>query len=179
MALKPCRECGHEVSTSAKICPHCGVKRPVAASLGCGSGLLLFLAGVLTIMVVWSMSEDGARGNGTVEVVEPIACLDVSPALVEAIESGLNVTGGGSIGRAAAVRSGAHQNAFYVAAEIRGAGIDGTIGVWATNNLDAQGMLYSVDGYANEFSDWGDGRTTDAAFSMSDPGAREARTCLR
>lgn len=24
MALKPCRECGREISTAAKQCPHCG-----------------------------------------------------------------------------------------------------------------------------------------------------------
>jgi hypothetical protein len=28
MALKPCRECGLDVSTSAKTCPHCGVRSP-------------------------------------------------------------------------------------------------------------------------------------------------------
>ena len=28
MALKPCRECGANVSTEAKICPHCGVRSP-------------------------------------------------------------------------------------------------------------------------------------------------------
>lgn len=28
MALKPCKECKKEVSTSAKLCPHCGVKNP-------------------------------------------------------------------------------------------------------------------------------------------------------
>jgi hypothetical protein len=38
MALKPCRECGAQVSTAAETCPHCGVKRPVkspASSVGC------------------------------------------------------------------------------------------------------------------------------------------------
>lgn len=29
MALKPCRECKKEVSTEAKICPHCGCDKPV------------------------------------------------------------------------------------------------------------------------------------------------------
>jgi hypothetical protein len=24
MALKPCKECGREISTDAKSCPHCG-----------------------------------------------------------------------------------------------------------------------------------------------------------
>jgi len=30
MALKPCRECGAQVSTSAEVCPHCGVRSPAA-----------------------------------------------------------------------------------------------------------------------------------------------------
>jgi hypothetical protein len=28
MALAECRECGKEVSNSAKLCPHCGVSQP-------------------------------------------------------------------------------------------------------------------------------------------------------
>ena len=32
MALKPCRECGQEVSDQAKTCPKCGVGRPVATT---------------------------------------------------------------------------------------------------------------------------------------------------
>lgn len=28
MAMKKCKECGREVSTSAKLCPHCGKKHP-------------------------------------------------------------------------------------------------------------------------------------------------------
>jgi hypothetical protein len=28
MALQPCRECGHEVSTEAQTCPHCGAGQP-------------------------------------------------------------------------------------------------------------------------------------------------------
>ena len=28
MALKPCRDCKTEISTRAKTCPHCGLKRP-------------------------------------------------------------------------------------------------------------------------------------------------------
>lgn len=30
MALAKCRECGHEVSSGAKVCPKCGVAKPVA-----------------------------------------------------------------------------------------------------------------------------------------------------
>lgn len=30
MALKPCRECGAQVSTKAEVCPHCGVHSPTS-----------------------------------------------------------------------------------------------------------------------------------------------------
>lgn len=50
MALKPCRECGQEVSTEAKTCPNCGVKHPAnkLAAMGdslttCGCLLTLFV----------------------------------------------------------------------------------------------------------------------------------------
>jgi hypothetical protein len=32
MALKPCRECGAQVSTEAEVCPHCGVRSPTASN---------------------------------------------------------------------------------------------------------------------------------------------------
>jgi hypothetical protein len=32
MALRPCRECGAQVSTAAKACPRCGIKLPGIAS---------------------------------------------------------------------------------------------------------------------------------------------------
>jgi len=33
MALKPCRECGREVSDQAEVCPNCGIKGPVSEPL--------------------------------------------------------------------------------------------------------------------------------------------------
>lgn len=29
MAIKECRECKKEVSSEARVCPHCGCKKPV------------------------------------------------------------------------------------------------------------------------------------------------------
>lgn len=49
MALKPCRECGKEVSTEAKTCPHCGRLTPTEARLPKGSGCLIAL-GVLAVL---------------------------------------------------------------------------------------------------------------------------------
>lgn len=35
MALKPCSECGREVSTLARQCPHCGTPYPADPVTGC------------------------------------------------------------------------------------------------------------------------------------------------
>jgi hypothetical protein len=32
MAIKACRDCGGKVSTSAEVCPHCGVRSPTVAN---------------------------------------------------------------------------------------------------------------------------------------------------
>jgi hypothetical protein len=61
MALRPCRECGKEVSTEAKQCPHCGVSNPTksktpnnqAAAVGC---LVLI---VIAIVIGVASSGDG------------------------------------------------------------------------------------------------------------------------
>ena len=47
MALKPCRECGEEVSTDAKTCPHCGVRYP-GKPLGASPGAL----GCVTLLAI-------------------------------------------------------------------------------------------------------------------------------
>ena len=36
MALIKCKECGGEISSSAKNCPHCGIKINLEACLECG-----------------------------------------------------------------------------------------------------------------------------------------------
>lgn len=168
--LTSCRVCKQLVSKKAKACPHCGENNPGPRQYGCGTLLLILFAVVIWIGV---FSDDSAPPTDPA-----VNCEVVSPRLIAAIVDGLTVQGGGSISGAGAVRSGAHQRAWYVAARITGAGMDGAIGVWATNDLDNPGLLFSVDNIANEFSTWGDGRTTDAEFSMSDPGARESRNCV-
>jgi hypothetical protein len=34
MTLRPCRECGKEISSEARVCPICGIKKPVAEQTG-------------------------------------------------------------------------------------------------------------------------------------------------
>ncbi len=47
MALTSCRECHHEISDQARICPHCGARRGFQVG-----GLGLILAGVFALAVV-------------------------------------------------------------------------------------------------------------------------------
>jgi len=56
MALKPCKECGQEVSTKAPQCPNCGVKDPGKSlgqrNVGCGGCLLVFIGIVFIGMML-------------------------------------------------------------------------------------------------------------------------------
>lgn len=62
MALKPCKECGQEVSTQAKTCPNCGTPNPTQSigntSIGCGTGCL----GMLVLVVLIGMCNSGGSG---------------------------------------------------------------------------------------------------------------------
>jgi hypothetical protein len=68
MALKPCRECGRDVSTEAAACPHCGAAAPTREKSGdwmpcpkCGSsktqkigpGLMGFVSLVMASCLLW------------------------------------------------------------------------------------------------------------------------------
>jgi len=50
MAIKKCRECGHQISTTAGVCPSCGAK--VKRRFGCGSLILvLILIGIIITVI--------------------------------------------------------------------------------------------------------------------------------
>lgn len=54
MALIKCRECGKEVSTDAKACPHCGAKPPYRPSLA-----FVLIAGLLVVFGIKASIESG------------------------------------------------------------------------------------------------------------------------
>jgi len=47
MALTTCKECGKEISGSAKACPHCGVAAPGKKHISGGAGLLVIVGALL------------------------------------------------------------------------------------------------------------------------------------
>ncbi len=115
----------------------------------------------------------------TATVPEASRCEPASEGLVTAISDGLSVSGGGSLADTVIVKSTAFENAYFVAADIEGSGTAGReVGVWVTNDTAGGGAIYSVIALASEFSSWGPGGQTDAAFSMSDDGASEAEACV-
>lgn len=104
----------------------------------------------------------------------PEGCEKPARLVVNAIEEGLTVNGGGNLGAAYAVRSDDFDNVWMVAGEIKGPGLDKVIGVWATNDIRGYGgLVFAADGIAREFSDWGSGQTSPA-----DDGIDEAKECL-
>jgi hypothetical protein len=51
MALKPCRECGAQVSEAANTCPSCGIRKPVPARKTVGCLGMLGIAAVILIVL--------------------------------------------------------------------------------------------------------------------------------
>jgi hypothetical protein len=58
MALKPCAECGTEISTQATACPKCGAPIKAAKKAGgCGTGVGVVALLILIMAIVASLSE--------------------------------------------------------------------------------------------------------------------------
>ena len=73
------------------------------------------------------------------------------------LEDGIRVTRGWRR------KSSSHKRGHWVAAVMRGPGIDGTVGVWLVGGTpDAPGMTLPADGVASEFSVARPARETDA-----------------
>jgi hypothetical protein len=59
MALKPCKECGQQISTEAKTCPHCGKRDPAGTRIGCLRGGCLTLTVVVVIGLIVNVISGG------------------------------------------------------------------------------------------------------------------------
>lgn len=135
----------------------------------------IVIAVVAVIVVAYVLGRTG-RADAPSAPVAAAACLAVPTALIDAINTGIE--GSAHISRAAAVRSDDFETLYFVAGELDGSeAIDGPgdIGVWVTNSLTAGGgLIFALDGYAHQFSDWG--LATQA--KRSDHGYDESRGCL-
>jgi len=131
---------------------------------------------VLTLLMLMALGACGGEEAGGDE--PDITVLDVPATTLEAIAEGQQDGVGMVPVEGAAVKSAEHEDVYFVAMRFSATGIDDQVGVWALDDLETPGMCLSVDGTAVEFTDWGDGGATDAALSMDDPGAVEAKAAL-
>lgn len=65
MALKKCKKCENEVSTTAKKCPNCGAYLHTLPAIGC-----LVIVGVMILFgIIGSFLEDGEYDNSTMAYI--------------------------------------------------------------------------------------------------------------
>ena len=107
-------------------------------------------------------------------------CEKVSPELRATIAQGAQPAFAGlEITEAAAVRSRQYSKVYMIAGRITTAD-EQQVGVWATNSLSPdEGVLLSVDGYAEQFTIWPKASETSAEIRLGDEGTFEAIACLR
>jgi hypothetical protein len=137
-------------------------------------------------LVIMALALAGCGGPGgelgSAPAATPTAaqtrCRPASAGLVTALSTGLNA--GVTLRKAFLVRSADFEQAYFVSGDLEGPGLDGEqIATWVTNETDGSAGFYAVNPMAREFSDWGDGGQTDAAFAMSGDGARESQECIQ
>ena len=82
MALKKCKECGHEVSTKADKCPNCGasVKKK---GMGCSSWLVILIILVVVVPYIIGKQATEKQKSKQKEVLEsaehPMMLIDTDP----------------------------------------------------------------------------------------------------
>ena len=62
MSLVKCKECGKEISNTAKFCPHCGAKLK-KKGIGCFAVFLIAVGIFGAILIIGSLSSDGSKSS--------------------------------------------------------------------------------------------------------------------
>lgn len=80
MPLKPCKECGKEISTDAKSCPHCGKRSPTRSST---SPVLAVLGVVVVLGVFASLMSSPSKPVGSTPTPAVVAPPDTAAMRVQ------------------------------------------------------------------------------------------------
>ena len=165
----------------------------MAKSKGIGCGgiffaflVVLFIGSLVNgtdeaeLNVSQSGSGSAATSGETAKTFQNARCLEVSPTLVDSIGQGFD--GSTLTGRAAGFIASQYADVKFVAVEFTPNGLsEPSIAVFGTNDDDLSdmkldGLIIPVDGFAKEFSDWGDAAAL--GLSITDAGAKESIECL-
>ena len=156
------------------------MKRTLVAVAVLLGALTLACGGTAAVTPEPTIERATVQPTATTEPTEAATrCEPADPELLALIAQRLTVQGGGELRNGWMVRSGDFEKVYFVAAEITGEGMEDVVGLWSTNEPTHPGILVSVNGFANEFSDWLDGRKSDAQLSTADDGAAEAVECVK
>jgi hypothetical protein len=152
--------------------------------IGCGGIIVvLIVAGVVSSWVSGGDSDsstESASESETAQTFQSFGCLEVSETLVDSISQGFD--GSTLTGRAAGFLASQYSDVRFVAVEFVPDGLsDPEVAVFATNDDDLSdislnGLIIPVDGFAKEFSDWGEAPNLE--LSIADKGATESVECL-
>jgi hypothetical protein len=145
--------------------------------------LIWIVGAVFALAILGSLlpesDKNSTPGNSDSKAIKPaLQCESVPTTIGENIVLGAQDGTGMKPVRAGAFRSPDFEKVYFVALEFSATGIDNQIGVWATNSLTETAGFMSVDGIAQNFTDWAIAETTDAAISPVDPSVQKAIDCL-
>lgn len=60
MSVKPCKDCGTQVSTKAETCPTCGRQRPAGGVSGAVVVSTLLIGAALIAVVLWAAARSAS-----------------------------------------------------------------------------------------------------------------------
>jgi hypothetical protein len=63
--LGQCHACGGTVSKKAKVCPHCGQKKPFKHKSGIGTWILIIFAGLVTISILTDAQDQVGNASSS------------------------------------------------------------------------------------------------------------------
>lgn len=80
MALVKCKECGKEVSNTAKVCPHCGVKHPSITNTQTAKGCFGIIGFVVLFATAMALMDDDPAPNVSAQNTPTVAVVDEANA---------------------------------------------------------------------------------------------------
>jgi len=147
MAMGACRECGKDVSTSAKVCPHCGVKRPVRRKgLGCfavGLIVVAVLIGIGALVGILSYATMSPAERAQLDARERASATVSEDAAYNIHSSSLTVS---ELQQVSELGQHGHVRDWLIATHRVRFGVTTVVAVAEVRRLEAPGMIGSNDG---------------------------------